>query len=119
MSEVVVEPGGALLRVLRAPVVYKENDRIVIEIPLKQEVRVVSVRLPEDIVYTIDKAVAVTIARGGEEISRSELIRRVVEALAYAFSQLDYVVDEVKVSCRNKEAEVSVVLKLTAKRASS
>ncbi|MEM4020371.1 MAG: hypothetical protein QXG57_09105 [Thermofilaceae archaeon] len=118
MSEVVVEPGGVLFRVLRAPVVYKENERIVIEVPLKQEVRVVSVRLPEDVVYAIDKAVAITVARGSEEVSRSELIRRVVEALAYAFSQLEYVVDEVKVSCRNREKEVSVVLKLTTRRLS-
>ncbi|MEM1696869.1 MAG: hypothetical protein QXQ90_09795 [Desulfurococcaceae archaeon] len=118
MSEVVhaVSVSEAIVRTVTTPVVYKDNEgRVVVEIPLKPESRLVTLKLPEEVVYAIDKVVAVTATRGNEEVTRSLLMRRILEALAFSFAQLDYIVDEVEVTCRNREKKVTIAIKLTPK----
>lgn len=118
MSEVVhaVSVSEAIVRTVATPVVYKDNEgRVVVEIPLKPDSRLVTLKLPEEVVYAIDKVVAVTAARGNEEVTRSLLMRRILEALAFSFAQLNYIVDEVEVTCRNREKKVTIAIKLTPK----
>ncbi|MEM4827626.1 MAG: hypothetical protein QXK07_06255 [Desulfurococcaceae archaeon] len=118
MSEVVhaVSVSEAIVRTVTTPVVYKDNEgRVVVEIPLKPESRLVTLKLPEEVVYAIDKVVAVTATRGNEEVTRSLLMRRILEALAFSFAQLNYIVDEVEVTCRNREKKVTIAIKLTPK----
>lgn len=89
------------------PRVLKNN---IIEIPLREDKRRITLSLAEEIIYSIDKFVLKKTIESKENITRSYLITRLAEALAEALEQNNYDVDKIEIRVIGKERSTSVIL---------
>lgn len=89
------------------------NGRIEIEVELKERMKNLSLRVPEDAIAIIDKTVIKTQFKTNERITRTGLIQSIVESLAEAFRLLNYEVDKIMITCKNENGEVAILIKLT------
>lgn len=79
---------------------------------MRERMRTVSFRAPESAIYSIDKTMVITQLKTSARVTRTQLIERVVEALAFLFESMDYDVDRIKVTCENSKVELTVVINL-------
>ncbi|MEM1830792.1 MAG: hypothetical protein QXE66_06150 [Desulfurococcaceae archaeon] len=86
---------------------FKSN---IIVLDLREDKRRITLSIPENTLYVIDKFVLKTVIETRENISRNYLITRLVEALSEALEQNNYDVTRIEFRVIGKERTTSVVL---------
>ncbi|MEM2287911.1 MAG: hypothetical protein QW503_02365 [Sulfolobales archaeon] len=84
----------------------------VIEIPLRDEKRRITVSVKEEDIITIDKFVLRMCVKAGDTVTRSGLISRLIEALASALESNNFDVEKIEIRVVGREKTTTAVIYL-------